>query len=364
MTEAFEEPNAKLFNIGPYIEVVRRRHMHFLIPLFLGWLAVWGASWVLPPVYKSGTLILVEQPILAANTAGSKFSEDLQNQLESITQQILSRTRLLTIIDKFHLYSRGGLTPDGQVDRMRKDIDIELVRGTQTQQISAFSIYYSANDPHIAQQVNGELLNLFINGNSQLRQQESEGTTKVIESQLEDARANLAQEGATLQAFEEAHPSALPSQESASIQILGGLQTQLQNEQAALNAAEQQRITLETSIEKSPAPGGVLSTTDDLPVDLQGIDREIDQLRSNLANLHLRYTDLYPDVQSLQNEIARLEMRRSEILSAPRAKVNGGGKPGQGARRTRRHQLIDTLADAATATAASSQSVNDRDAPA
>ena len=47
-----------------YLGIIRRRHLHFLIPMFIGWLAVWGASWVLPPRYKSGTLILVEQPTM------------------------------------------------------------------------------------------------------------------------------------------------------------------------------------------------------------------------------------------------------------------------------------------------------------
>ena len=331
MAEVSDEPNSTQFNIAPYMEVARRRYLHFLIPLLLGWLVVWGASWVLRPLYKSGTLILVEQPILPADSAGSKLSDDIQNQLESITQQILSRTRLLTIIDKFHLYSRGSLTPEGKVDRMRKDINIELVRGSQTQQISAFSIYYSAYDPHVAQKVTGELLNLFVNGNSHIRQEESEGTTKVIKSQLEDARANLVQEGATLQAFEEAHQGALPSQESASLQILSGLQAQLQNEQEALDAAEQRRISLETLIEQSPALGGMLLSSDGTPADLQQIDVELNQLRSKVADLHLRYTDRYPDVQSLQDQIASLERKRTEILSEPRAKVNGGGKSDQGA---------------------------------
>jgi polysaccharide biosynthesis transport protein len=326
MAQVSDEPNSMQFNIGPYMEVVRRRYLHFLIPLFFGWLVVWGASWVLRPLYKSGTLILVEQPSLPANSAGSALSEDLQNQLESITQQFLSRTRLLTIIDKFQLYSRGGLTPEGKVNRMRKDINIELVRASQTQQITAFTLYYSAHDPHIAQQVTGELLNLFINGNSQIRQQESEGTTKAIESQLEDARANLAQQGGALQAFEEAHQGALPSQGAASLQILSGLQAQLQIEQDALNAVEQQRISLETLIAQSPALGGMPLSSDGLPADLQEIDQELYQLRSKLANLQLRYTDRYPDVQSVQDEIARLERRRSEILPEPRGKVNGGGK--------------------------------------
>ncbi len=109
--------------------------------------------------------------------------DDLQNRLQNITQQILSRTRLLLIIDKLHLYSNGHrkLTQDEKVELMRNDIDIELVRDTQNE-ITAFRIYYSAHDPHVAQQVTSELTNLFISENLKVRQQQSEDTTKFIGS--------------------------------------------------------------------------------------------------------------------------------------------------------------------------------------
>ena len=42
--------------------MVRRRRWQFLVPFFCGWLLVWGASWLIPSTYRSGTLILVEQP--------------------------------------------------------------------------------------------------------------------------------------------------------------------------------------------------------------------------------------------------------------------------------------------------------------
>jgi len=76
-------------------------------------------------------------------------ADDLQNRLQSIQQQILSRTRLLLIIDKLHLYGDGHrkLTQDGKVELMRKDIDIELVRDAHADQITAFKVTYSAHDP-------------------------------------------------------------------------------------------------------------------------------------------------------------------------------------------------------------------------
>jgi succinoglycan biosynthesis transport protein ExoP len=96
--------------------------MQFLIPLLLGWLVVWGASWFLPSRYRSSTLILVEQPTMPKDYVTPNVNDDLQDRLRSITQQILSRTRLLHIIDQLNLYadSNGHLTPDDKVESMRK----------------------------------------------------------------------------------------------------------------------------------------------------------------------------------------------------------------------------------------------------
>src|ERR1017187_10744293 len=107
MAEDLEEQSHAGFDLPHYVGLVRRRHMQFLIPLLLGWLIVWGASWVLPSRYRSGTLILVEQPTMPKNYVEPNVNEDLQDRLASIQQQILSRTRLLMIIDKLNLYGGG-----------------------------------------------------------------------------------------------------------------------------------------------------------------------------------------------------------------------------------------------------------------
>src|SRR5580658_3191493 len=149
MPEEFEESTAQQFEIGRYLDIVRRRHIPFLILLLLGWAAVWGSSWVLPARYKSSTLILVEQPAMPKDYVVPNVSDNLQDRLQSITQQILSRTRLLLIIDKLHLYQGKNQesTPDERVEKMRKDIEIELVRDEKNQSITAFRINYSAPDP-------------------------------------------------------------------------------------------------------------------------------------------------------------------------------------------------------------------------
>jgi polysaccharide biosynthesis transport protein len=326
MEEIYEEQNSEGLDVQRYLQIASRRHFHFLIPLFLGWLVVWGASWVLPVRYKSGTLILVEQPTMPKNYVVPNVTDDLQNRLQSITQQILSRTRLLLIIDKLHLYGDGHrqLSQDEKVELMRKDIDIELVRDAHGDQITAFKIYFSAHDPHIAQLVTSELTDLFINENLKVRQQQSEDTTRFIGSQLENARASLAEQEAKVREFKGQHEGELPSQEASNLQILSGLQAQLQNEQDTLNTAKQQRVYLQTLIEQYRAVHTTSRSADGTPTGLAGVDQELARLRSKLADLGSRYTDHYPEVENLKEQIGKTEKTRGVLVAELKTKGSSG----------------------------------------
>jgi polysaccharide chain length determinant protein (PEP-CTERM system associated) len=332
MAEVTEEQNSEPLDLQRYLGVVRRRHLHFLLPLALGWLAVWGASWVLPVRYKSSTLILVEQPTMPKDYVEPNVSDDLQDRLQSITQQILSRTRLLMIIDKLHLYGGGHekINPDEKVARMTKDIDIELVRDQGGVKITAFRINYSARDPHIAQQVTSELTDLFIDENQKVLQQESENTTTFIKSQLENARASLAEQEAKVREFQAQHEGALPTQQASNLQILSGLQSQLQNDQDALNTAKQQRVYLQSLIEQYRGLHGVPQAADGAPPNLSAIDQELDRLRAKLAELSSHYTNRYPEIQSVKDQIAKNEKRRADLVADLKSKGNGGRQAGDG----------------------------------
>jgi polysaccharide chain length determinant protein (PEP-CTERM system associated) len=280
----------------------------------------------LPPRYQSTTLILVEQPTMPKDYVAPNVSEDIQDRLQSITQQILSRTRLLDIIDKLHLYSSGRnqSTPDEKVELMRKDIDIELVHGEDLKQITGFTVGYSARNPQIAQQVTSELTDLFIEENLKSRQQESEDTTKFIESQLDNASATLAEQETKVRQFQGAHEGELPSQEASNLQILSGLQGQLQNEQDTLNTAKQQRVYLQAMLDQYRTLGTTSRTADGIGTGLPAIDQELDSLKAKLTDLSSRYTDHYPALDDLKEQIAKTEKMRDDLIAQSKTASNGG----------------------------------------
>ena len=316
MVEDVEEKPMESLDLEQYCALVHRRRWHILIPLFLGWLVVCGASWVLPSVYKSGTLILVEQPTMPKDYVVPNVS-DIQDRLQSITQQILSRTRLLHIIDELNLYARerNRLTSDELVERMRKDISIELVRDDRSHELTAFNVYYSSHDPRVAQQVTRELTGLFISENLAVRQQESEETTKFLENQLEETRKTLADQEEKVREFKYRHSGELPAQLGTNVQILSGLQSQLQNQEHALDAAKQQSAYLQSVL-------GEYETRRGSGNDATSPESPLGKLKAQLADLRSLYTDQHPDVRKLKEQIAKNEEMQKRVTAE---EVDSGG---------------------------------------
>jgi len=315
MEEELQE-SSQLPDVAQIKGMVRRRRWQFLVPFFCGWLLVWGASWVIPSTYRSGTLILVEQPSVPAKYVESNIDSDIQHQLDSITQQILSRTRLVRIIDSLGLYAeeRKHKGPDELVEKMRKDIEIELTH-SDDRKLSSFNIYYASRDPKMAQQATSELANLFITENLEERQKRSENTTNFLEDQLDQARAKLAAQEAKLRVFKDQHLGELPTQTQSNLQILTGLQSQLQANQDSLNRAKQQNTYLESLINQYRAMGTGSKPGEAAPLGLTDIDKQLDQLKAQLADLTSHYTDKHPDVRKTKEQISRMEAARARIVA-------------------------------------------------
>jgi protein tyrosine kinase modulator len=309
-----------------WLRRISEQRRSILICIFAGWILVVGAAWVLPAKYRSETSILVEQQKVPEHYVEPNIAVDLQQRLQSMSEQILSRTRLMAIVEKFHLYSteqkRSGM--QDIVDQMRKDISIDLVRSAGAE-ISAFKVSYSAGNPITAQQVTGELTSLFIEENLQNRQQLSEDTTSFLETQLDGARKNLEQQELRLREFKSRYLGQLPEQTASNMQILAGLQNRLQSANDALNQGEQQKLYLQSmlnqyqSLRRAPAVEG--SNLDGNNGIFSPSSQRLRELKSQLVDLKTKYTPQHPDVIRLETEIAEAE---KQVAADQQAAKKGG----------------------------------------
>ena len=296
--------------------VLCRRRWWLALPAFGIWLAVWAVAWFRPAVYRSEAVILVEQQTVPEQYVVSNVSADFQGRLQNTAQQILSRARLLTIIQDFNLYPslRTRVSGDELTERMRKDIEVELVQApNRSGTVTAFNVAYMSNDPVLAQKVTSRLTSLFIDENLKARHQQSADTTQFLAAQVKDAGRALAEQEAKVKTFKSQYLGQLPEQVQNNLLSLAGLQAQLQQETDMLGRAKQQRVYLDTlrtqwrSLEPTVGPGdtsGALSPP--------ALDRELGRLRAQLADLSSHYTERHPDIRKIKDQIAKTEKLKQQ----------------------------------------------------
>ena len=314
-------------NLQDYLRIAQRRRWWLILPFFLGWAVVMSTTWFITPRFRSETVIIVEQQKVPEQYVLPNVANDLQQRLQSMTQQILSRTRLLGIIDALRLYGKDQkpADEDSRVRQMRDDIKIDLVQAPgRPWELSAFKISYSASTPTLAQHVTNELSSLFIAENLRNRQQLSENTTQFLENQLEGARKNLADQEERLREFKSKYLGELPEQLQTNIQILSGLQTRLQAATEALDQANQQKIYLESLLNQYRSFRTQFAKEDDSASNPAALDEQLQKLRAQLADLSVRDTAQHPDVLRIKHQLATIEKLKQDLEA--RTKVDAGGE--------------------------------------
>lgn len=309
--------------------LLTRRRWWILATTFGSALATIVVVMPLPNRYTSEATLLVVQQEVPQRYVTPTTTTDISDALQAMTQQVLSRTRLLGIIAEYNLYAREKRirAPEEVIELMRRYISIQPLEGNNRERkVSAFKISFTAETPHLAQQVTSKLTTLFIEENLKTRMDQATNTTNFLHEQLETATEKLTRQEQRLRDFKMQYLGELPEQQQGNLQILGGLETQLQNTMAALNRAQQQRVYLESllsgyrrlAVRDAPQVGipGVGRT--DNPVD--AVQTDLARLQSQRTALLSLYTSKHPDVVRIEQDIAKakslLENQRASRVTA------------------------------------------------
>jgi len=112
-------------------------------------------------VYRSETLILVIPQRVPESYVKTTMTVRIEDRLRSIQEEILSRTRLETVIKDFNLYPelRGQKPMEEVVGIMKANIDVDTVRD------DAFKVAFKSGSPRTAMIVADRLAGMFIEDN-------------------------------------------------------------------------------------------------------------------------------------------------------------------------------------------------------
>jgi polysaccharide chain length determinant protein (PEP-CTERM system associated) len=296
-----------------YFRILKKRAWIVIVPAVVFAAVGVGLTFFVPPRYESQTLVLIEQQKVPENFVRPVVTEDLNSRLASMQEQILSRSRLQPIIERFNLYGNKGMGMDARIDMVRKDISIKPIESqiARTGGLPGFFISFRAEDPHTAQQACGEVTSLFTSENLRERQASAEGTTDFLKGQLADAKQNLDEQDAKQAAFQRANAGRLPDETGANMSMVSALNSQLDAVTQQLSQLEQNKTYGETMLATQQRD---LPTGDQQRVQPQVQQAELQQLQSQETELTTRYTDDYPDVVAVRRKIKEL---REKMAKAP-----------------------------------------------
>ncbi|MGA8939408.1 MAG: Wzz/FepE/Etk N-terminal domain-containing protein, partial [Acidobacteriaceae bacterium] len=306
-----------------YIAILKRRGWMIAIPALLLPIIAVAITYHLTPVYTSQTLVLIEPQTVPDTYVKPIITGDMDSRLASMKEQILSRSRLEPIIQRFNL---GGpnMDMDDKVAKTRKDIAIKPIHSEiqGAGGLPGFFISFTASDPHTAQLVCREITSLFVSKDLESREQSAEGTTAFIKGQLDQAKANLDSQDAKLADFQRQYMGGLPEQQQPNMDMLNSLNTQLDAATQSLTRMEQDRSLEEALLSQESRQAQVVPGQKATP---QAQEIELQRLEAQLASLRTKYTADYPDVVAVQRQIS--DLRKEMATAPPPAPANAPAAP-------------------------------------
>ena len=292
-----DEPSGNIFAHLPTI--VRQRKHWVIIPTILCFIAGIGAAYLLPTLYRSSATLLVESPQLPDDIAGSQDLDIIDQRIAKIRQQVLSRPRLIELIQKHRLYTdkRDRSSLSEIVEEMRSATSIDAV-SAQLQQVGngksstvAFSLSFNyeaaAQAQAVAQDMTEQVLLLDATRNSE----QATNTVQFLTEQATAIQTQISALETSIEQVKAANGMALSSNAMSVFGLqTGGYDAQiaaLQRENIQLNALKEAK---KSSAERDPL---------------------VANAEAELAGAQARYSENHPDIA-----IARRRLSEARRLAA------------------------------------------------
>lgn len=307
---------------GEMIALVKRNKWLILLPMVTLTAAIGYVVYRLPSIYESTSLLTVKPPTISSNLVQPLTNEDLSQRLSTISQEVLSRSSLEPMVQKYNLYQverASGMPMELIIERMYKNVKVELEE-TGNDKVAAFRIRYRDRDPQAARNVTAELASKYVNAQVQNSVEIAESTNELFERQLNEKKAALDDLEKQRLDIMMQNVTTLPESEQGLVAQLQGLRQRddtitkekqaLMNEKGRLSDGiasnnRQMRLIEDFGEKETQDTARAASQIEDTPAYAQLIQKRAD-LNGQLDNLLKVYKEKHPAVIAKKSEIERL----------------------------------------------------------
>ena len=293
---------------------IRRRKKSFTIPFLLILIFAGGLAFLLPPVYRSESMIIVEGQQIPEDYVKTTITGYVEERLEVIKQKVMGRTKLLSIISKFNLYSeiREKQTTEKIIAKMRKDIKLKTINpsvinrrtGMSSPATIAFTLSYEGKDPAKVQNVANDLASFFLEEDLRKRKDLASATTDFLEQESETLKKQIHILENKISIFKKAHIGELPEFSNVNLQAIAGLERELDRIVAQIGMLKEKKIYLKAEIAGVEPLNPIVTEQGKVT---RNPKERLKTLRLQLLSLQSTLSEKHPDIKKLKSEIKELE---------------------------------------------------------
>jgi polysaccharide chain length determinant protein (PEP-CTERM system associated) len=313
----------KKYKPEDFLVIAWRYRWVIVLPLVVAATGTFSYTQTLPNKYRSQAVVLVVRPQVPASLVRPTITQPLQERLEFMRQQILSRARLERVVEEFDLYrkERSRLLMDQLVQQLRSAIRVDVPRVRGRQEPSHFTVSYESEDPQAAVLVTERVASLFVRENLEGRSMQTDATSQFLQSQVDEAARQLQEHEARLEAFRRANAGRLPTEVQTNLQVMQNARQQIQTLGDAITRDRDRQLTIERTIADemafAPAAAPMPAPASGAPAVLPAT-QELANARAVLTALRQRLTEDHPDLRAAARRVAELEdLAAAEALQRP-----------------------------------------------
>ncbi len=303
-----------------YVAVFRRRRTLTLLTGGVLLILSLAAAFLWPATYKSMATILIEEQEIPPELVHSTITSYADQRIETIKQQVMSRTTLWKVVEQYNLYPdlRRTNPVEEVVRRFIKDIEVEVIsadvvdKRTQhsTKATIAFTVAYQSTSPDLAQKVANELTSLFLGQNLKSRERQAQEATSFLQQEAENLSKHIGEVDEKIAAFKRRASGALPELMPLNLQLMSQSDRELMDIEQQIRTLEERKNYLEGELATIKPNTPIMSVTGERILDSA---ERLRALHAEYAGASGNRSPEHPDILKLKQEITALEKETGQL---------------------------------------------------
>ena len=272
------------------------------------------AAYAWPATYKAKATILIEEQEIPSELVHSTITSYADQRIETIKQQVMSRTTLWKVVEQYDLYADQRKTSPAEevVTRFVKDIEVEVIsadvvdKRTQhpTKATIAFTVAYQSRSPESAQKVANELTSLFLGENLKSRERQAQEATTFLKQESESLARHIEEVDAKLATFKRKAGGALPELMPLNLTLMNQADRELTDLDQQIRSLDERKTYLEGELATIKPNTPIMSVTGERILDA---GERLKALRAEYAGVSASLASDHPDVMKMRREIQALD---------------------------------------------------------